>query len=65
MRLRNCPFKPLAEQATDLVCAINHSLVEGLLAGIRAEGLQAQLDPGNAPCCVVVRATGNDSRPSP
>jgi predicted ArsR family transcriptional regulator len=65
VRLRNCPFKPLAEQATDLVCAINHSLVEGLLAGIRAEGLQAQLDPGNASCCVVIRATGNDSRPSP
>jgi predicted ArsR family transcriptional regulator len=61
VRLRNCPFKPLAEQATDLVCALNHRLVEGLLDGIQAEGLHAQLEPGTSACCVIVRPNGNGS----
>src|SRR6266545_2540251 len=36
VRLRNCPFHPLAAKAPDLVCGINHAFLGGLLAGLRA-----------------------------
>src|SRR5207248_3107741 len=31
--LRNCPFQPLAARAPDLVCAVNHAYLSGLLDG--------------------------------
>ena len=31
LRLRNCPFHPLAAKAPDLVCGINHAFLSGLL----------------------------------
>jgi predicted ArsR family transcriptional regulator len=53
VRLRNCPFRALADLAPDLVCGMNRELVAGLLegTGLDADGAQ----PGGiAPdCCVV------------
>lgn len=54
VRLRNCPFDALAKRHPDLVCAMNLSLVEGLVAGLDATGLAARLDPQPGRCCVTL-----------
>lgn len=56
MRLRNCPFHPLAAQAPDLVCALNHAYLAGLLRGLEADSLHAELAPAAGECCVELRA---------
>jgi predicted ArsR family transcriptional regulator len=55
LRLRNCPFQPLAGRSPELVCGINRSLVEGLLAGLDAPAAEAVLAPRQGECCVEVR----------
>src|SRR5580704_17446148 len=45
VRLRNCPFHHLAVQHRDLVCGMNLALIEGVVAGLRASGLQPVLRP--------------------
>jgi predicted ArsR family transcriptional regulator len=59
IRLRNCPFHQLAERHRDVVCAMNLALVEGLVAGLGAEGWQPALDPRPGHCCVAI---GGDQR---
>jgi predicted ArsR family transcriptional regulator len=56
VRLRNCPFHPLAEQATDLICGLNHAFLGGLVAGLEADAVQAVLDPRPGECCVELRS---------
>jgi predicted ArsR family transcriptional regulator len=56
LRLRNCPFRPLAGHAPDLVCGINHAYLSGVLAGLDAPAAQAVLEPQPGGCCVVLRA---------
>ena len=59
--LRNCPFHALAQQHTELVCAMNLHLLEGVLDGLDPIGLQACLDPGPSRCCVrLARDRGAD-----
>jgi predicted ArsR family transcriptional regulator len=43
IRLRNCPFGPLAQAHRDLVCAANLAFVQGLLQAHRRSGLRAVL----------------------
>jgi predicted ArsR family transcriptional regulator len=57
--LRNCPFDALVRDHRDLVCGMNLSLMEGVLAGLRLRGLSAQLDPQPGRCCVVWTATAD------
>jgi predicted ArsR family transcriptional regulator len=52
LRLRNCPFHPLAGRAPDLVCAVNHAYLSGLLEGLGATAATAVLDPEPDSCCV-------------
>ncbi len=52
LRLRNCPFHPLAAKAPDLVCAINHAFLTGLLDGLDAGTVHATLAPRPGACCV-------------
>ncbi|GAB2809474.1 helix-turn-helix domain-containing protein [Actinoallomurus bryophytorum] len=52
LRLRNCPFHPLAAKAPDLVCAINHAFLAGLLTGLDADTVHATLAPRPGACCV-------------
>jgi predicted ArsR family transcriptional regulator len=52
VRMRNCPFEPLAHQATDLVCGMNHRLMTGLVNGLQANGVRAVLAPRPGACCV-------------
>lgn len=56
LRLRNCPFVPLAQQATQVVCALNQRFVAGILDGLQATALEAVLAPSATRCCVEVRA---------
>jgi predicted ArsR family transcriptional regulator len=52
VRLRNCPFRPLTERAPEMVCAINHEFLSGLLAGLGARGVDARPVSRPGQCCV-------------
>jgi len=54
IRLRNCPFRQLAEQHRDVVCGMNLGLIEGILAGLGADGLRPVLDRQPGHCCVAI-----------
>jgi predicted ArsR family transcriptional regulator len=56
VELRNCPFHPLADNATELVCGLNHQFIVGLLRGLGASAVQALLAPSPGHCCVVLHA---------
>lgn len=56
VRLRNCPFHPLAAKAPDLVCGINHAFLTGLLTGLEATTVRAVLAPTTGECCVELRS---------
>ncbi|MFC4907023.1 helix-turn-helix transcriptional regulator [Actinomadura gamaensis] len=60
VRLRNCPFHPLAARAPELVCGINHAFLSGLLAGLDAPAVRATLAPAPGRCCVELDA-GDDA----
>jgi predicted ArsR family transcriptional regulator len=52
VRLRNCPFRVVADIAPGLVCGMNRELVAGIIEGVGVEG-DAQ-PGGEAPdCCVI------------
>ena len=53
--LRNCPFDAIAQTHRDVVCGMNRSLMHGVIAGLRASGVHAELDPQPGMCCVVWR----------
>jgi predicted ArsR family transcriptional regulator len=54
IRLRNCPFHQLAEQHRAVVCGMNLALVEGMFAGLGADGWHPALDPRPGYCCVAI-----------
>jgi predicted ArsR family transcriptional regulator len=56
IRLRNCPFHQLAQQHRDVTCGMNLGLVQGILAGLGADGLRPVLDPRPGHCCVAIGA---------
>ncbi|GAA0465821.1 hypothetical protein [Streptomyces olivaceiscleroticus] len=60
VRLRNCPFHPLAAQAPDLVCGMNHAFLTGYLQGLRAPAVQAILAPSPGECCVELQDATED-----
>lgn len=55
VRLRNCPFLPLAAQEPAMVCGLNHAFIDGVISGLEARGVSAVLCPDPAGCCVQVR----------
>ncbi|MGV9721209.1 helix-turn-helix transcriptional regulator [Nocardia beijingensis] len=57
LRLRNCPFHPLAAKAPDLVCGINHAYLRGFLDGLETDSVTALLAPAAGECCVELRST--------
>ena len=61
LRLRNCPFANLAGEYPVLVCAMNLSLIEGLLEGIGEPAGRAEMDPAPGRCCVAVRPPSKDN----
>jgi predicted ArsR family transcriptional regulator len=57
VRLRNCPFHPLAAKAPGLVCAMNQAFIAGYLEGLQANRVEAVLEPVPGECCVRLTAT--------
>jgi predicted ArsR family transcriptional regulator len=56
VRLRNCPFRPLAADAPELVCGLNHAFISGLIEGLHAEAaVAAVLAPRPGACCVALQ----------
>lgn len=51
---RNCPFHRLAQHSPALVCGANRAFVDGLLDGLGASRLHAELAPDDNRCCVVI-----------
>lgn len=64
VRLRNCPFHPLATKAPDLVCGLNHAFLAGFLEGLQATTVDAVLTPRAGECCVELRASAPREDPS-
>ena len=50
--LRNCPFDRVAKDYRDLVCGMNRSIMEGLVAGLHSAGIRAVFDPQAGRCCM-------------
>lgn len=56
VRLRNCPFHPLAARQTDLVCGINQAFLAGYLDGLEAPRNTAAVRvSASDSCCVELR----------
>jgi predicted ArsR family transcriptional regulator len=57
LRLRNCPFHPMAERSPALVCGLNQAFLQGFLHGLHATTVRADLAPEAGHCCVQLRRT--------
>jgi predicted ArsR family transcriptional regulator len=55
--LRNCPFDALVQDNRDVVCGMNRSLMQGVVAGLQLEGIAATFDPQPGRCCVLLTPT--------
>jgi predicted ArsR family transcriptional regulator len=56
VRLRNCPFRPMAGTAPALVCGLNCAYLAGLVEGLDAgDRVSAELAPRAGECCVELR----------
>ncbi|HWC79049.1 MAG TPA: helix-turn-helix domain-containing protein [Pseudonocardiaceae bacterium] len=64
VRLRVCPFHPLAGDAPELVCGLLREFLAGVLDGLRVRTASAEFAAAGG-CCVQLRATGSDRTPSP
>jgi predicted ArsR family transcriptional regulator len=56
LRMRNCPFHPLAGRTPQLVCGINHAFFTGFLDALGASTVTAVLAPRAGECCVELAA---------
>jgi predicted ArsR family transcriptional regulator len=55
VRFRNCPFHALVDEDRQTTCALNHALVEGMIAG-SGDDRAAVLEPEEGYCCVRIRS---------
>ena len=58
--LRQCPFREVAEQHQDVICALHLGLMRGALDRMRAPVTAERLDPFVEPSLCVARLTGHD-----
>jgi predicted ArsR family transcriptional regulator len=62
--LSNCPFHALAVQSTATVCGMNLALIDGVLDGVKAKGVVAELAPAPSRCCVQIKpGSARQNRP--
>lgn len=61
--LANCPFHALAQSQTELACAMNLALINGVTDALLPHCPQARLAPDPSRCCVVLTA-GEPAVPS-
>ncbi|HEY2878595.1 hypothetical protein [Nocardioides sp.] len=55
LRLHNCPYRPMAAEAPELVCHMNQRFLASFLAGLGADNVSALLAPREGECCVELR----------
>jgi predicted ArsR family transcriptional regulator len=55
VRLRNCPFRAVADISPDLVCGMNRELVAGVFEGMGLDGASVALGGAPGDCCVVAQ----------
>jgi hypothetical protein len=55
--LIDCPLHPLAQDAAELVCGLNHAFIDGLIDGLQANTVAAVLAPTVEECCAELRGT--------
>ena len=60
VRLRNCPYHDMARENSELVCAVNLALLEGVAQGLDLKGVEARLEPREGLCCVAFRMRDHD-----
>ena len=53
--LGNCPFRAIAARHPALVCGLNLAFVTGVLDGLGAAGVEAELAPRSGRCCVLLQ----------
>jgi len=56
LRLRTCPFHPLAAQAPAFVCQLNRTFLTGVLDGLRAGAVATAPSTVAGNCCVELRS---------
>jgi len=56
--LRNCPFHHLAQQHTELICAMNLCMVKAAVDNVGDTGLEPRLEPEEGQCCVKLHSNG-------
>jgi predicted ArsR family transcriptional regulator len=59
--LANCPFHALARAQTELVCHLNHALIDAVADTLHPHGPHARLAPAEGRCCVVLTPAGDTS----
>ena len=52
IRLRNCPYHDLTRENSDLVCAANLALMQGVTQGLDLPEDSSVLEPRDGECCV-------------
>ena len=52
--LTNCPFHSLARSHTQLVCQMNHTLLDAFARSLAPDLLEVRLEPGEDRCCVTL-----------
>lgn len=62
IRLRNCPFDPLARLFAPLVCGVGQAIISGVVEGVAPD--QARVDRDKQPdgCCGVISSTATGGR---
>ncbi|MGH3294078.1 MAG: helix-turn-helix transcriptional regulator [Trebonia sp.] len=61
LRLRQCPFREVAEHHQDVICSLHLGLMRGALAQMRAPVSADRLDPFVEPSLCVALLTGDDA----
>jgi predicted ArsR family transcriptional regulator len=56
VRLRNCPFDPLARVYTPLVCGIGQGIISGIVEGVGADQLRVGRNEQPGRCCGLIRS---------
>lgn len=59
--LTNCPFYALSQRNPELICALNHKFLEGIVRGLGNETLDVALMPAAGQCCVRLRSKASAS----
>ena len=62
LRLRNCPYHALSRHAPEVVCALNHAFVDGMVRGLGNDRVGVSLEPTPGQCCVVLREPPKSAR---